>query len=104
MGRKSYRIDEFFGIDQSRNENAIAPGMSADACNMDTEDGSLAVARGYVRHIVLLCGAVRAACVWMRTAGGKRCSHGGPYACSHPCAHARAYSGAAAAGGGIQPV
>ena len=51
MGRKSYRIDEFFGIDQSRNENAIAPGMSADACNMDTEDGSLAVARGYVRHI-----------------------------------------------------
>lgn len=51
MGRRSYRIDEFFGIDQSRNENAIAPGMSADACNMDTEDGSLAVARGYVRHI-----------------------------------------------------
>lgn len=51
MGRKAYRIDEFFGIDQSRNENAIAPGMSADACNMDTENGSLAVAKGYVRHI-----------------------------------------------------
>ena len=51
MGRKAYRIDEFFGIDQSRNENAIAPGMSADACNMDTENGSLAVAKGYVRYI-----------------------------------------------------
>lgn len=51
MGKKAYRIDEFYGIDQSKNENAIAAGMSADACNMDTEDGSLAVAKGYVRHI-----------------------------------------------------
>lgn len=51
MGRKIYRIDEFYGIDQSRNENGIATSMSADACNMDTENGSLAVASGYVRHI-----------------------------------------------------
>ena len=51
MGRKIYRIDEFYGIDQSKNENAIPAGMSPDACNMDTDDGSLAVARGYVRHI-----------------------------------------------------
>ena len=51
MGRKAYRIDAFYGIDQSKNENAIAAGMSADACNMNTDDGSLAVANGYVRHI-----------------------------------------------------
>ena len=51
MSRAFYRIDEFHGIDQSRNENAVAPGMSPDAENMDTENGSLAVAAGYVRHI-----------------------------------------------------
>lgn len=51
MSRRIYRIDEFRGIDQSKNENAIDPSMSPDAANMDTENGSLAVAAGYVRHV-----------------------------------------------------
>lgn len=51
MSRRIYRIDEFRGIDQSKNENAIDAAMSPDAANMDTENGSLAVAAGYVRHI-----------------------------------------------------
>lgn len=48
---ETYRIDEFLGIDQSRDENSLPSGMSPDACNMDTDNGALAVAKGYVRHI-----------------------------------------------------
>ena len=51
MAVKIFRIDEFHGIDQSRDENAIPFSMSPDACNMDTENGALAVAKGSVRHI-----------------------------------------------------
>jgi hypothetical protein len=51
MAVKIFRIDEFHGIDQSRDENALPFSMSPDACNMDTENGALAVAKGYVRHI-----------------------------------------------------
>ncbi|MDD3919917.1 MAG: hypothetical protein PHO41_01880 [Eubacteriales bacterium] len=51
MAIKEYRIPAFFGIDQSTQENEIDEGYSPDACNMDTEDGSLRVANGYVRHI-----------------------------------------------------
>lgn len=51
MALKRYRIDEFLGIDQSREENGMHPGMSPDACNMDTDNGALSVAKGYVRHI-----------------------------------------------------
>ena len=51
MARKIYRIDAFAGIDQSQSENGLNPAFSPDACNMDTSDGDLAVARGYVRHI-----------------------------------------------------
>ncbi len=51
MAVAEYRIPAFLGIDQSAQEGAIEPGSSPDACNMDTADGSLAVARGYVKHI-----------------------------------------------------
>lgn len=50
MAVRIYRIDEFMGIDQSADENAMNAGMSPDACNMNTEDGGLRVAKGYVRE------------------------------------------------------
>ena len=51
MSLSEYRIDAFSGIDQSAAEGMIPPGASPDACNMDTADGCLAVAKGYVKHI-----------------------------------------------------
>ena len=51
MARAIYRINEFIGIDQSRDENALKSAMSPDACNMDTADGNLSVCCGCVRHI-----------------------------------------------------
>ena len=45
MARAIYRINEFIGIDQSRDENALKSAMSPDACNMDTADGELTVAK-----------------------------------------------------------
>lgn len=51
MARAIYRINEFLGIDQSSDENALKSGMSPDACNMDTSDGGLKVCRGMKRAI-----------------------------------------------------
>lgn len=51
MALKEYSIPAFFGIDQSTQQSEIDPGCAPDACNMDTTDGSLCVANGYVRHI-----------------------------------------------------
>ncbi len=51
MARKIYRIDEFMGLDQSAGENGMSPAFSPDACNMDTENGELSVAKGYTRYI-----------------------------------------------------
>lgn len=51
MARAIYRINEFTGIDQSHDENALKPSLSPDACNMDTTDGNLSIARGCVKHI-----------------------------------------------------
>lgn len=51
MARKIYRIDEFVGIDQSIGENGMSPAYSPEAYNMDTSDGQLSVAKGYMRHI-----------------------------------------------------
>lgn len=53
MAVAEYRIPAFLGIDQSTQEGALDPGSSPDACNMDTEDGSLAVARGFVKHLAI---------------------------------------------------
>lgn len=50
---QTYRIDTFMGIDESVDENSLKSGYSADACNMDTEDGNLTVAKGYVKAIEL---------------------------------------------------
>ena len=46
MAVKLFRIDEFYGLDQSKDENSVSFAMSPDACNMDTDSGALAVARG----------------------------------------------------------
>ena len=45
-----YRFGAFYGIDQSSHEGAIGAGFSPDACNMETDDGSLRVCNGFVRH------------------------------------------------------
>lgn len=52
MALQEYRIGEFLGIDQSKEEGSVDAGASPDACNMDTSDGSLSVAKGYVAHIL----------------------------------------------------
>lgn len=44
-------IKQFRGIDQSVSENDMSLSYSPDACNMETENGDLAVANGYVKHI-----------------------------------------------------
>lgn len=51
MSRMSYSIDRFFGINQSTGENFLNPGFSPDAKNMNTDDGCLTVARGYVKAL-----------------------------------------------------
>lgn len=47
-----YSIEEFYGIDQSKNENSLHPGTASDARNMDTSDGGLSVSKGFVKHIL----------------------------------------------------
>jgi hypothetical protein len=46
-----YKINEFFGLDQSASENGLGSGMSPDACNMDTSLGTLSVAKGCTAYI-----------------------------------------------------
>lgn len=67
MALKEYTIKEFRGIDQSRSENSLDNGYSPDACNMDTENGDLAVGKGYVKHIptpVPGTGEIRRLYIW----------------------------------------
>lgn len=47
----SYLIQEFKGIDQSVSQNVLSASFSPDARNMETENGDLAVAKGYVKHL-----------------------------------------------------
>ena len=51
MARHIYSFSEFYGIDQSSSENSLHQGTASDARNMDTKDGNLSVANGYVKHI-----------------------------------------------------
>lgn len=51
MSTKIYTIPEFKGMDQSKSENLLNPSYSPDACNMDTENGHLKVAKGYAKQI-----------------------------------------------------
>lgn len=67
MALKEYRVEGFRGIDQSRSENVMESGYSPDAQNMDTENGDLAVAKGYVKHISVAVpgeGRIRRMYVW----------------------------------------
>ena len=47
----SYVIEDFRGLAQDITENKLPAGYTADCANMDTENGDLTVARGYVKHI-----------------------------------------------------
>ncbi len=51
MAVKTWRVDEFYGLDQSGDGALRNEGTSPDTRNMDTEDGNLTVAKGYVKHI-----------------------------------------------------
>ncbi len=51
MALTQYRIGAFSGIHQGWSENTLDNGMSPDACNMDTTNGELSVAKGYVHHL-----------------------------------------------------
>lgn len=48
---KDFIIKEFGGIDQSKDESKLELGSSPDACNIDTTDGNLSVAKGYEKFI-----------------------------------------------------
>lgn len=50
MAKGTWRINEFYGIDQSKDGSLVNEGTSPDARNMDTADGNLAVAAGFVKH------------------------------------------------------
>ena len=74
MALRQYRIPVFYGIAQNITENRQNDGESPDACNMETQDGRLSVASGYVRESAIAFPApedVRRLYVW-RHAGGRR--------------------------------
>ena len=50
MGVELYSINEFLGIAQHRDGSLLSTGTAIDARNMDTSDGNLSVAKGYVRR------------------------------------------------------
>lgn len=49
MGVDLYNISEFLGIAQHRDGSLLNTGTAIDARNMDTSDGNLSVAKGYVK-------------------------------------------------------
>lgn len=74
MPLKDYQIQDFRGIDQSTSENKLKPGYSPDAQNIDTENGDLAVAKGYVKHLetpVPGTDRIRRMYVWQTSADDK---------------------------------
>jgi hypothetical protein len=50
----SYRIQEFFGIQQQTDGTLLPATSAADARNIDTSDGNLSVAKGYVKYIATI--------------------------------------------------
>ena len=50
----SYRIQEFFGIQQQTDGTLLPETSAADARNIDTSDGNLSVAKGYVKYIATI--------------------------------------------------
>ncbi len=72
MALTQYRIEGFSGIHQGWSENTLEGGCSPDACNMDTANGDLSVASGYVRHIGVPLpgdGEIKRLFVWNRAKG-----------------------------------
>ncbi len=51
MALKKYSIEGFIGLDQSVDENRLAPAYSPNAANMRTDGGKLSTARGYIKYI-----------------------------------------------------
>ncbi|MDR1620102.1 MAG: hypothetical protein LBS18_05520 [Clostridiales bacterium] len=51
MAIKHWKMEEFSGIDQSRDGSLCRVETSPYAYNMDTADGNLSVAKGYVKHL-----------------------------------------------------
>lgn len=47
----SYRIQEFFGIQQQTDGTLLPATSAADARNIDTSDGNLSVAKGFTKYI-----------------------------------------------------
>ena len=50
----SYRIQEFFGIQQQTDGTLLPAESAADARNIDTSDGNLSVAKGYAKYIATI--------------------------------------------------
>lgn len=50
MGVELYNISEFLGIAQHRDGSLLNTGTAIDARNMDTSDGNLSVAKGYIKR------------------------------------------------------
>lgn len=50
----SYRIQEFFGIQQQTDGTLLPETSAADARNIDTSDGNLSVAKGYAKYIATI--------------------------------------------------
>ena len=51
MAVREYTIKTFKGINQAKHQNSIESGETPDARNVDTAQGNLAVAKGFVKHI-----------------------------------------------------
>lgn len=51
MANFTYRIESFFGLDQSRGEGLLPPSCSPDAMNVDTSDGELMVTAGFEKYL-----------------------------------------------------
>lgn len=74
MALQTYRVEDFKGIDQSKNENKLGSGYSPDAVNMDTRNGDLAVGYGYSKHIADVIpgtGEIRRLYLWRRQDGDR---------------------------------
>lgn len=72
MALMQYRIESFHGLHQGWSENTLESGHSPDACNMETANGDLSVAKGYVHHIAVALPADAAHArlfVWNRVDG-----------------------------------
>ena len=72
MALQQYRMQRFSGLNQGYCENWLDSGESADACNMETGDGNLSVAKGYVHASEIpfpFPGEAKRLFVWNRTDG-----------------------------------